>query len=397
MNFPIKRKLSSQIQMGLKQFPVCAVLGSRQVGKTTLAKKLAQDSIENMELHYQQSIHLDLENPADLNRLTDPQIYLEKHQGKLIVIDEVQRRPDLFPLLRYLVDQGQYKFLLLGSSSSELIRHSSESLAGRMITIELPPFSLDEVLTDKKENLNQKKILERLWLRGGYPLSYLAQNEEQSYTWRGAFTQAYLDRDLPQLGVNIAAPMIRRFWQMIAHFHGQIWNASKVAQSMDISGPTCKRYLDLMEQSHILRILPSYSVNLKKRLIKAPKVYFLDSGLLHHALDLMSLEALMGHPGLGASWEGFAIEQIIRRAGVNSPHSRFYYYRTVGGAEVDLVEIRPDSAPILYEMKFSLSPKPGRGLRSAMDDLRPQEVYLVYPGTESYSFEKSISILSLFE
>jgi uncharacterized protein len=377
----IPRKLANYIKKSLRQFPVCAIVGSRQVGKTTLAKQVAEEVFPG------QHVRLDLENPQDLNRLTEPQLYLEKQRGKLVLIDEIQRKPDLFPLLRYLVDQGEFHFLILGSSSPELMRQTSESLAGRIEYLELPPLALEEVGTER-ENMDS------LRLRGGYPKSYLAADDDASYRWRSAFVQTFLERDLPQFGIRVPAPTMRRFWQMTAHFHGQIWNAQKIAQSMDISSPTTRHYLDILENTFILRTLQPFIPNLKKRLIKSPKVYFRDSGLLHHALDIMSHEALSGHPALGASWEGFAIEQVIRRA---NPFSRFFFYRTAGGAEVDLVEIRPDQKPILYEMKHSLSPTPSKGLRSAIEDLDPALVYLVYPGQESYPIESGIEALSLLQ
>jgi uncharacterized protein len=231
-------------------------------------------------------------------------------------------------------------------------------------------------------------------LREGYPKSYLASDDDSSYRWRNAFVQTFLERDLPQFGIFTPAPTLQRFWQMAAHFHGQIWNAQRIAQSMDISSPTSKHYLDILAHTFILRTLQPYAANTKKRWIKSPKVYFRDSGLLHHALDILSHEALLGHPSLGASWEGFVVEQIIRQA---PSFSRFYFYRTAAGAEVDLVEIRPDRKPILYDMRYSLSPKTTKGLRSAMQDLESDTVYLVYPGSETYSIEREITFLSLLQ
>ena len=377
----IHRKLAESVKNGLSQFPVCAILGSRQVGKTTLAKSIGE------ELFPGQSLLLDLENPRDLSRLNESQLYLEKQRGKLVIIDEVQRKPELFPLLRYLVDQGNYHFLILGSSSPELLKQGSESLAGRIEYHELPPLSWQEVG-------NKPEQLEPLWLRGGYPRSYLSENDETSFGWRNAFTQTFLERDLPQLGIRTPAATMRRFWQMTAHFHGQIWNAQKIAQSMDINSMTSKRYLEILEHTFMLRTLQPYFPNLKKRLIKSPKIYFRDSGLLHYTLNITTQENLQNHPSLGASWEGFAIEQLIRRA---DRFSQFYFYRTSGGAEVDLVEVRANDKIILYEMKYSLSPKPSRGLRSAMVDLKPEKTFLVYPGSESYPLEKEIEILSLID
>lgn len=377
----IHRKLAESVKNGLSQFPVCAILGSRQVGKTTLAKEIGE------ELFPGQSLLLDLENPRDLSRLSESQLYLEKQRGKLVIIDEVQRKPELFPLLRYLVDQGNYHFLILGSSSPELLKQGSESLAGRIEYYELPPLTWQEVG-------NKPEQLEPVWLRGGYPRSYLSENDETSFGWRNAFTQTFLERDLPQLGIRTPAATMRRFWQMTAHFHGQIWNAQKIAQSMDINSMTSKRYLEILEHTFMLRTLQPYFPNLKKRLIKSPKIYFRDSGILHYTLNITTQENLLNHPSLGASWEGFAIEQLIRRA---EKFSQFYFYRTSGGAEVDLVEVRANDKIILYEMKYSLSPKPSRGLRSAMVDLKPEKTYLVYPGSESYPLEKEIEVLSLID
>lgn len=374
-----KRHLTNLVKKSLDQFPVCAVIGSRQVGKTTLAIHVAQ------ELFPGNHVHLDLENPQDLNRLSEPQLYLERQQGKLIIIDEIQRKPELFPLLRFLADQKGFRFLILGSSSPELMKQSSESLAGRVEYLELPPLTLQEVGPTQPN-------MDMLWLRGGYPRSYLAPGEEESFRWRSAFAQTFLERDLPQFGIRVPAPTLRRFWQMTAHFHGQIWNGQKISQSMDITTPTAKHYLDILENTFILRTLQPYATNLKKRLVKSPKIYFRDSGLLHQSLDILSQDALLGHPSLGSSWEGFAVEQIIRRS---APFSRFYFYRTSSGAEVDLVEIRPDRKPILYEMKYSLSPSPSKGLRSCMTDLDPEAAYLVYPGAESYPVDAKIQVRSL--
>lgn len=346
-----------------------------------MAKSLA------MEVFPANHVHLDLENPQDLSRLSEPQLYLEKQQGKLVVIDEIQRKPELFPLLRFLVDQGGFHFLILGSSSPELMKQSSESLAGRIEYLELPPLTLREIGADRAS-------MDSLWLRGGYPRSYLASGDGESFRWRSAFIQTFLERDLPQLGIRVPAPTLRRFWHMTAHFHGQVWNAQKVARSMDITSPTAKHYLDILENTFILRILQPYAPNLKKRLVKSPKIYFRDTGLLHNSLDILSGDALMGNIALGASWEGFATEQIIRRA---PAFSKFYFYRTGGGAEVDLVEIRPDRRPILYEMKHSLSPRPGKGLHSAIADLNPEAVHLVYPGLETYPIDSHINVLSLLD
>ncbi len=377
----IPRKLAFSIKDSVNLFPVCAIIGSRQVGKTTLAKAIGEEVFPG------QYVLLDLENPQDLNRLIEPQIYFARHRNQLIIIDEIQRKPDLFSLIRFLVDQGDYHFLILGSAAPALMKQSSESLAGRIEYLELTPFYLEEIGNDPTS-------LDSLWLRGGYPRSYLAQSDEESFRWRNAFTQTFLERDLPQLGIKISASQLRRFWQMNAHFHGQIWNGQKIAQSLDISAPTVKNYLGILEQTFILRVLQPYENNLKKRLIKSPKVYFRDSGLLHQSLDILTIEGLMGHTVIGSSWEGFVIEQIIRSA---SNFSKFYFYRTSGGAEVDLVELLPNKDPIIYEIKYSLSPKTTKGLYSSIKDLNPSKVFLVYPGKESYPIDSGIEVLSIFD
>lgn len=375
------REFENAVKRSLSNFPVTALIGSRQVGKTTLARSVGASA-------YQENpVHLDLENPRDLAKLSDPISYLERQAGKLVILDEIQRCPEIFPVLRVLADAGGYRFLILGSSSPELMRQSSESLAGRINYLELPPFSLGEIGATPQGQ-------ETLWTRGGYPRSYLAPDGTASLEWRRAFIRTFLERDLPQFGIRVPAPTLRRFWSMAAHHHGRIWNGSTFAQSLDISVPTAKHHLDILQRTFILRVLEPFLPNLKKRLVKSPKIYFRDSGLLHEALDLPDMDSLSGHPSVGASWEGFAIEQIIRRAPM---FSRFHYYRTQAGAEVDLVESRPGKKPILYEMKYSTAPKVGKGLRSAMEDLDPEKVFVVHPGRDSFPMDERIEALSLLE
>lgn len=373
----IQRRLSIKLQHSLSEFPVTALLGPRQVGKTTLARLVASDMLPD------QAVYLDLELPSDLAKLAEPELYLQGHRERLVVIDEVQRAPELFPLLRALVDQDRRpgRFLLLGSASPELSRFGAESLAGRMVYHELSPFSLDEI--------GNVEIL-RLWTRGGYPLSFLAASDEESLRWREAFIATYLERDIPQLGIRVPATMLRRFWTMIAHHHGNLWNSSAIANALGVSSPAVSRYLDILCDTFIVRQLAPFSANVKKRLVKSPKVYVRDSGLLHALLGIHHHEQLQGHPIVGASWEGMVIEQIlsILPDGVEP-----YFYRTAAGAEVDLLLVPRSGPPIPVEIKYSLSPKVLKGLRFVMEDLVCNRGFIVYPGNEAYQMASRITAL----
>lgn len=373
----LRRKLSIKLQQSLAEFPVTALVGPRQVGKTTLAKQV----VAGMPLD--KTVYLDLELPSDLAKLTEPELYLKGHHNRLVVIDEVQRAPELFPLLRALVDQDRRpgRFLLLGSASPELSRFGSESLAGRIIYLELAPFSLDETGSDE---------ISKLWTRGGYPLSFLAANEEESLRWREAFIATYLERDIPQLGIRVPASMLRRFWTMIAHHHGNLWNASSIANALGVSSPAASRYLDILCDTFIVRQLAPYSASLKKRLVKSPKVYIRDSGLLHALLGISTFEQLQGHPVVGASWEGMVIEQILS---ILPPGIEPYFYRTSAGAEVDLVLVPRDGLPLPVEIKHSLSPKVSKGFRSVMEDLHCEQGFIIYPGNELYPVAASVTAL----
>ena len=280
------RRLRAGIESSLERFPVVALIGSRQTGKSTLAKAIAKARSS--------VVYLDLERAADLARLAEAELFLAHHRDKLIIIDEVQRRPELFPILRVLVDGGRRtgRFLLLGSASPALLRQTSESLAGRIVYHELPPFQLDEVGPNAT-------AVQRLWQRGGYPRSYLAQSNAASLQWREAFIATFLERDLPQLGVRVPAPQMRRFWQMLSHFHGHVWNASEIGRSLGVSAPTASHYLALLEDTFLVRRLQPFHTNLKKRLVKSPKVYLRDSGLLHALLDIVTFDNLVGHPAYG--------------------------------------------------------------------------------------------------
>lgn len=371
----IPRIKEDQIFKSLRAFPVTAILGPRQVGKTTLARKLAKQSDAS-------TIYLDLELPSDLNKLQSPELYLREHGDCLIIIDEIQRMPELFPLLRALVDQDRRpgRFLILGSASPDIIRQASESLAGRVIYHELSPLCLAETGPD---------ALRTLWLRGGYPDSFLAGSDLESWQWRQAFIATYLERDIPQLGVRIPAAHLGRFWNMLAHVNGQLWNASQIAASMGFSPTTIRHYLDVLEDTFIVRQLKPWFANTGKRLTKAPKVYLRDTGLLHSLLQLGSYELLMGHPGVGSSWEGFVIEQIL--ATLPAGYQAFFY-RTTAGAEIDLI-LKGSGNPIAVEIKYSATPKLSKGFWLAFRDLNCCKGYVVYPGSDRYPIAESVEAL----
>lgn len=374
----IKRIIQDVVLKSMKAFPIVGILGSRQVGKTTLAKTVR--AITRTD-----AIYLDLELPSDINKLRDAELYLRQFENTLVIIDEIQRMPSLFPLLRALVDQNRNngRFLILGSASPDLIRHSSESLAGRIIYHELAPLSLFETGSDRFKNL---------LLRGGYPRSFLAENDDESFVWRESYIKTYLEMDIPQLDIRIPSIQLRRFWTMLAHWHGQLWNASKIAGSLGVSAPTVRRYLDILEETFIVRQLQPYHTNTKKRLIKAPKVYIRDSGLNHALLRIKTFDDLSGHPSIGASWEGFVIEQI---ASILPQNSELYFYRTNAGAEIDLLYMDSRNKPVAVEIKYSLSPSVTRGFWNAYEDLSCQQGYVVYPGKERYPIGKNVSVIPL--
>lgn len=372
----IARNIENEILKSLKQFPVVGIIGSRQVGKTTLAKKI--------QVIFKNSLYLDLELPSDVKKLAEPELYLIQHQDKLIIIDEIQLKPTLFPLIRALVDKHRRpgRFLILGSSTSKMINKTSESLAGRIIFHELEPFDISEIeKTDKN--------IRNLWIRGGYPLSYLSKNDETSLKWRNAFIRTYLERDIPNMGINIPANQIRRFWMMLAHSQGQLWNSSSLARSMGVTPPTIKHYLDILESGFMIRQLIPYSANIKKRLIKSPKIYFRDCGLLHTLLDISSYENIFSHPIAGHSWEGYIIQQIIS---IFKSKYKYYFFRTNAGAEIDLILKRAGKL-IAVEIKLSLSPGLSKGFWIAYHDLQCAKGYVIYPGDQTYPISKDITAL----
>ncbi len=370
----IRRTLQSQVERLLRRHPVVVLLGPRQVGKTTLAKAILREWEER-------AVYLDLELPSDANKLRDPELYLRGLADSLVILDEIQRVPDLFPVLRGLVDQHRIpgRFLLLGSASPELTRHASETLAGRVVRCELGPFWIAEV-----------GPVERLWVRGGYPPSFLAADDEASFEWREAFIATFLERDIPQLGIRVPAVQMRRFWTMLAHSHGQVWNASRMAAGLGLTAPTVRRYLDILEGTFVARQLQPYHANVRKRLVKSPKVYLRDSGLLHALLGLRTLDDLLGHPAVGSSWEGFVIEQVLALPlGGRTP----YFYRTAAGAEIDLVLVGSRGKPVAVEVKYSAAPAPGKGFWNAYRDLGCERGFVVYPGDEAYPLGEGVTAL----
>jgi len=379
----LDRVLQASVERSLRSFPVVGLVGARQVGKTTLARAVA-------EARTGHTVYLDLERPSDLSKLDEPELYLEAHARSLVIIDEVQRLPGLFPVLRALADAAPRngRFLLLGSASPDLMRQSAESLAGRICYHELATLSLDEVA-------GGPATVTRLWQRGGYPKSYLAASEALSQQWREAYIQTHLERDLPALGMRLPAATLRRFWLMVAHSHGQLFNASKIAASLGVSSPTVAHYLDVLESTFMLRRLAPYSANLKKRLVKTPKVYLRDSGLLHSLLGIPTHGDLLAHPAAGSSFEGWVIEQVLMRL----PAAwRASFYRTSAGAEIDLVlEPAGQQQRIAVEIKLGLAPRPSKGFHIALADLAPARGYIVYPGQERYQLASNVTALPMHE
>src|SRR3972149_4869458 len=372
----LERELKEAVRGSLARYPVVGLIGCRQVGKTTLATIIAKAFRKRV-------VYLDIELPSDLSKLQEPELDLSQFTDHLVIIDEIQRMPALFPLIRALLDKKRVggRFLVLGSASPQLIKDSSESLAGRIIYHELKPLNLNETNHD---NLNT------LWFRGGFPNSYLAEDSIDSFIWRESFIRTYLERDIPQLGIHIPSINLRRFWTMLAHMHGQLWNASKIASGLGLSAPTVRHYLDILEETFIVRQLQPYHFNIKKRLIKSPKVYIRDSGLLHALLKIRTMNDLQEHPTLGSSWEGFIIEQLI---GSLPADWETYFYRTSAGAEIDLLIINDRSERIAVEVKFSLSPKVTKGFWVAMQDLSCQKGFVVYPGEEKYPIGEKVIAL----
>src|SRR3989338_2730881 len=350
----------------LKQYPVVALLGPRQCGKTTLARQYIKSTPSFKPINY-----FDLEDPTDLARLSQPKTALSPLED-LIVIDEVQRQPELFPLVRVLVDDPhkKYKFLILGSASRDLIQQSSETLAGRIRYLELTPFGLDEVKNEKQ-----------LWVRGGFPRSYLSETNEQSTDWRKSYISTFLERDIPNLGIQVPAQSLRRFWMMLANSHGQIFNASEIGQSLGIAHTTAKRYLDILQDTFMIRQLQPWHENIKKRQIKSAKIYFRDSGLFHTLLNINNFEQLYMHPKLGSSCEGFALEAILRH--YKSSAEECFFWGIHNTAELDLLLFRNGKREG-FEIKYSDAPTLTRSMKNAVDYLKLNKLTVIYPGNKSY-------------
>jgi hypothetical protein len=361
-------EILTRIRAALARAPVAVLTGPRQCGKTTLAQELLSEESAN---------YFDLEDPLDLDRLAEPRTALDPLRG-LVVIDEIQRRPDLFPVLRVMADRRKRpaRFLILGSASGDLMRQSSESLAGRMERIEIAGFNLAEL---------GPKATPRLWRRGGFPRAYLPRTEEGSLAWRRQFVMTLLERDLPQWGVRIPATALLRFWTMVAHYHGQVWNASEPARALGVNPSTTGRYLDLLTDAMMIRQLQPWHANLGKRQIKSPKVYVRDSGILHHLLGIESVKALLSHPKLGASWEGFVIEQVL----AGEPHDGAWFWGTHQGAQIDLLLRRGDRL-VGVKCKRADAPRLTPSIRIAIEDLGLDRVAIVYPGVKRFALNECV-------
>jgi predicted AAA+ superfamily ATPase len=379
----IPRRLTTALASALAEAPAVALLGPRQVGKTTMALELAR---------MRPAVYLDLESEADRTKLSEPELYLAQHADKLVILDEIQRRPELFQSLRGLVDagwrrgQGKGHFLVLGPASIDLLKQSSESLAGRIRYLELGPLDAGEVGRDH---------LDALWLRGGFPESLLAESDAASLRWRVDFIRNYLERDIPQIGPRIPAETLRRLWTMLAHSQGGLLNAAAFARALAIDGKTVASYLDLLVDLLLVRRLAPWHGNVRKRLVKSPKVYVRDSGLVHTLLGISDREALLAHPVAGGSWEGFGVESLIAAA----PNgTEAYFFRTAAGAEIDLLlELPGQRAPWAIAIRRGLAPKVERGFHLACDDVRPGRRLVVYGGAERFPLAENVEAVPLID
>ena len=379
MNTLIQRKFTEKVEKYLQIFPIVTILGSRQCGKSTLVKMLSSTHSE--------ILYVDLQDRQDIQKLGDPAFFFETNQDKIICLDEIQLLPDLFSYLRSEVDRLRRpgRFILLGSASGQLLQHTSETLAGRVGFIDMTPFLALEICHEPDYSLD------RYWLRGGYPDSYLAPDDETSSIWREQFLRTYVERDIPQLGFAIAAPKWMRLLSMLAHEHGGILNASNIANAMGLSAPTIRHYIDILEETYTVRILPPYFANIKKRLTKSPRLYFRDTGLLHQILQIKSFNNLMGHPVFGHSWEGLVLENIA----MTVPQAQISYYRTAtGNEEMDIVIEFPDRL-IAVECKAAKSPQLSEGFWKAVDTLKPAETFVVCPVDEPVALREHVTLIGL--
>jgi uncharacterized protein len=381
----IRRQILSQIQKALTRQAAVALLGPRQVGKTTLALEVGRTC---------QSLYLDLESREDRAKLSDPVRFFQKNPAALIILDEIHRMPELFQSLRGVIDQGRRqgqrtgRFLILGSASIDLLRQSGESLAGRIEYINLAPLNVLEAATQKKFEQDT------LWLRGGFPDSYLANDDEDSFAQRRSFIRTYLERDVAQFGPRIPAATLERLWTMLAHNQGQLLNASRLAASLGVSAPTVSSYIDLLCDLLLVRRLPPHFINTQKRLVKSPRVYIRDSGLTHALLGIASYNQLLGHPVVGSSWEGFVLENILS---VLPDPTQSAFYRTAAGAEIDLVLQLPRNKCWAVEIKSALAPKLTKGFFQAREDLEPNKSFVIYSGKDRFPLAEGVEVLSLRE
>ncbi|WP_029724815.1 ATP-binding protein [Desulfotignum balticum] len=368
----ITRLIEEKIHRSLSRSPATAILGPRQCGKSTTAR---------MMLKNRPSIYLDLQDRVDRNKLAEPELFFDRYREKMICLDEIQMLPEFFSVLRSEIDKDRRpgRFLILGSASRDLIRQSTETLAGRIAYLDLSPFLIHEV--------SPSILWSDLWLRGGFPESTLAKDDADSFDWRLDFIRTFMERDIPGLGFNIPVPVIERLWLLLAHYHGQTVNYHKLAATADISIPTLKKYLAILEQTYMLRLLPPAETNLKKRLIKSPKVYLRDSGILHALLDIETYDNLLAHPIAGASWEGFVIENII------ACYSRWnpFFMRTANGAEMDLVLERAGRRHV-FECKLSKAPKPSRGFYELIDAVQPESAWVIAPVDDPYAISEKVTV-----
>ena len=402
MSSPIvPRRIYQRLLAHLELFPAVALLGPRQVGKTTLARFVAEQGVRegpasggpssDAPARREPGLYLDLENPAHLERLSDAAGYLSSVRDRLVVLDEIHRAPELFQTLRGVIDERIFagepagQFLILGSASVELLRQSGESLAGRIGHLELTPLDVREVGPAEAT---------RLWVRGGFPLSFLAPDARASALWRESFVRTYLERDVPELGPRVPAVVLRRFWTMLAHSQGGVWNGAKLARSLGVDGKTVARYLDLMVDLLLVRRLPPLHANVRKRLVKSPKVYVRDSGIVHALLRISDQDELLGHPVAGASWEGFVVENLLAAA---SEWTQASFYRTATGAEIDLVLDLPGNRRWAVEIKRSTAPRLPKGFRVALQDIPVDRAFLVYGGNERYPKGGGVEAIGLRE
>ena len=378
MNNFVCRDLLNDIRKYLTVFPAVAILGPRQCGKSTLVKSLEQN--------FDGIVYLDMQKESDLNKLSEPELFFESNVDKIICLDEIQLAPKLFSVLRSVIDSNRVngKFILLGSASQELIQQTSESLAGRIGMLHLSPFLINEL------SYLESFSLQKFWFRGGFPNSYLAENDENSSIWLENYIRTYIERDIPQLGFQIPALQLRRLLTMCAHNQGQQLNLSKLGESMGLTHPTIKRYIDLLEQTFIVRTIQPFEINIKKRLVKAQKVFVRDSGILHQLLAIPSFNSLLGNPVFGSSWEGIVIENII----VNMPSWDYFFYRTATGDEIDLI-LRKGNQTIAIECKASDAPKVTKGFYRCLDVIKPNKTFIIAPTNDTYKIAEIITVIGL--